>query len=560
MAIVGLCFSILALPIGSFLNPRIVKNISEALVYGAFEDFYFHAKSFVIVELCIGLAYRFGFFFIYVRMLPMVSVIIGDQLISALSNKKNSFYERNTAGQVANTIGLLYGGFCDCIQASNLLMPLFLAFFNGASLWLVHPSFAIVNQIWFFGWIIIIWLLSERTGKFARKYYSGISSILGQLVDFLNNILFVRILHSEAQERRFFMKKLDENSLNNKELNLLLFMPQLWYGFGALAVQAINLHLILKYVKSGILNPADSIIILTTNQVAFSFSWMLEDSISNLRNGVSQVSEGLKILDEDREDEDENNPDLIATKGNIEFNEVDFGYKDQLLFSNQSIYIAEKTKVALVGYSGAGKSSFVNLIMRINKPNAGTIKIDGQNIAEANGNSFYKNISLIPQNLTLFNRTILKNIAYPNEGDEQGMKERVIEAAKIAMIHDSIQEMPEGYETVVTEGGGNLSGGQKQRILIARAILQDAPIFIMDEFTSAIDIETETKIWSNLQPILAKKTCIMITHRMQLLSSIDRILFFENGVIVEDGSFDELIKLNGKFAHLWNSSRNEADC
>jgi ATP-binding cassette subfamily B protein len=214
-----------------------------------------------------------------------------------------------------------------------------------------------------------------------------------------------------------------------------------------------------------------------------------------------------------------------------------------------SVTIHPGEKVGLVGYSGAGKSTFMKLILRLMDIKSGAILIDGQNIATVTKESLRKNIVTIPQETELFHRSIMENIRFakPEATDEE-----VKAAADKAHCTEFIEQLPEGYESLVGERGVKLSGGQRQRIAIARAFLKNAPILLLDEATSALDTATERLIQKSLHEVMQHKTTIVIAHRLSTLKDMDRVLFFEKGAIVEQGSLSELLaRPDGKFAKLW---------
>jgi len=205
-------------------------------------------------------------------------------------------------------------------------------------------------------------------------------------------------------------------------------------------------------------------------------------------------------------------------------------------------------KVGLVGYTGAGKSTFINLILRFFPVQKGAIRIDGQNIANAKLESLRRHIALIPQDPVLFHRTLKENIAY---GRLEANEAEIFEAARLAHCDEFIRRLPNGYETVVGERGAKLSGGERQRIAIARAILANAPILILDEATSSLDSVTERYIQDSLSRIMEGRTTIAIAHRLSTLARMDRILVFDYGKIVEEGTHDELLRLEGRYAKMW---------
>jgi ATP-binding cassette subfamily B protein len=241
---------------------------------------------------------------------------------------------------------------------------------------------------------------------------------------------------------------------------------------------------------------------------------------------------------------------LRVSEGAIAFENVFFAYNPgQNLFRDKNILIPAGQKVGLVGFSGSGKSTFVNLILRLYDLESGAIRIDGQDIASVTQDSLREQIALIPQDPVLFHRSLRDNIAYarPDASDED-----IIAASLQAHCHEFISAAKEGYNAIVGERGVKLSGGQRQRIAIARAILKNARILIFDEATSSLDSFTESAIQHSMQDMMRGRTTIVIAHRLSTLTSMDRLLVFKDGSIVEDGTHAGLLAANGHYARLWN--------
>ncbi|UNM06048.1 MAG: ATP-binding cassette domain-containing protein [Holosporaceae bacterium] len=244
-----------------------------------------------------------------------------------------------------------------------------------------------------------------------------------------------------------------------------------------------------------------------------------------------------------------NASDIQVKKGKIEFKDVHFGYRqDSKVFKGLDITFEPGEKIGLVGQSGSGKTTLVNLILRYYDITSGSIKIDDQDIGQVTQNSLRQAISVIPQDVCLFHRTIMDNIRY---GRLDAKDDQVMIAAKKARAHDFICELTKGYKTIAEERGSNLSGGQRQRIAIARAILKNAPILILDEATSALDPVTEKEIQSVLDDLMVNKTCLVVAHRLSTLVTMDRILVFKDGKIIEEGSHKALLRKKGYYASLW---------
>lgn len=248
---------------------------------------------------------------------------------------------------------------------------------------------------------------------------------------------------------------------------------------------------------------------------------------------------------------------LKVSGGEIIFKNLCFNYENNsAIFNNLNLHVKAGEKVGIVGHSGAGKSTFISLLLKNFKITSGDIIIDNQSICDVSSDSLRAQISLIPQDIMLFHRSIGENIGYAKENATQNEIEM---SAKAANIHVFIESLPEKYDTLVGERGVKLSGGQRQRIAIARAILKNAPILILDEATSSLDSQTEYEIQKSINIMLEQNsaTVIAIAHRLSTIKHLDRIIVIDGGQIIEDGSFQDLLtKNNGKFKIMWDSKVN----
>lgn len=281
--------------------------------------------------------------------------------------------------------------------------------------------------------------------------------------------------------------------------------------------------------------------------VFFSFGIFASvEPISDSAHTLSVINDAMDQLDALKEDHfmDENGRDIALTNHDIAFSHVDFGYDERKILKDVSFTIPEKTSTAIVGPSGSGKTTICSLLARFYDVNDGSITVGGVDVRKMTCESLLSNISMVFQNVYLFHDTIRANICF---GKTDATEEEMIDAAKKACCHDFIMALPDGYDTVIGEGGGTLSGGEKQRISIARAILKNAPIIILDEATASIDPENEHLIQNAISELTKGRTIITIAHRLATIEQADQILVVDDGRIVQKGTHKELISVEGRY-------------
>ncbi|OYO76217.1 multidrug ABC transporter ATP-binding protein, partial [Lachnotalea glycerini] len=262
----------------------------------------------------------------------------------------------------------------------------------------------------------------------------------------------------------------------------------------------------------------------------------------------------------EEEEEDQNVKDAVNVaklNGNVEFENVSFGYnRDQIIINDFSAKVQEGKKIAIVGPTGAGKTTMIKLLMRFYDVNAGVIKVDGHDLRAFNRNELREMFGMVLQDTWLFNGTIMENIRY---GRLDATDEEVIEAAKAAHAHHFIMTQPDGYQMTLNEETSNISQGQKQLLTIARAILADPKILILDEATSSVDTRTEIQIQKAMDHLMSGRTSFVIAHRLSTIKNADLILVMKDGDIIEQGNHDELLAANGFYSNLYNSQFERAE-
>ncbi len=374
----------------------------------------------------------------------------------------------------------------------------------------------------------------------------------GALADAVTCNVVVKSFGSEAREdaalydvtgrwriraRRSWMRSMDAGAMQSVMILTLL---------GGL------LLIVLSMVPSGEMGAADIIFVLTAYFVVNGYLRNIGWQVRNLQKSVNELDDLVQFSKLEPQVADvEGAKDFVPGAGSIIVRDVKFKYDNQpdALYEDLDVNITPGEKIALVGESGSGKSTFVKLIQRLYDVDEGEVIIDGQDISVVTQESLRKEISLVPQEPILFHRTLYENICY---GKPEATEEEVIEAAKRAHAHDFISQLTDGYQTLVGERGIKLSGGERQRVAIARAILADAPILILDEATSSLDSITEHLIQEGIANLIEGRTAILIAHRLSTIRQVGRILVFDRGRIVEEGTHRELMaKTDGTYRGLY---------
>lgn len=414
------------------------------------------------------------------------------------------------------------------------------------------PLFALGLLIFIVLYVLCAAVTFKKISHLSREWAEADNKQTGQLADSISNILSVKSYGREAHERHRYANF--TRATMNAGFAQMRGQMKRDMGFNIVNTGIIAIITLFLIIGQPVFGLAISTLILIVN---YSMQIMGELwNVNNIFKGINRVFgdayEMTEILDmEDAVVDLPGAKPLEVKRGAISYENVEFKHHDakESIFTDFNLDIKPGERIGLVGISGSGKTTLTKLLLRFADVDNGQITIDGQNIKNVQQVSLRESIAYVPQETSLFHRSIAENIAYAKPDATQKEIER---AAKLANAHDFIKDLPDGYETLVGERGIKLSGGQRQRIAIARAILKDAPILVLDEATSALDSESEALIQDALVKLMKGRTSIVVAHRLSTIASLDRIIVLDNGKIVEQGTHAQLLKNGGEYNKLWS--------
>lgn len=522
----------------------------------ASRDMWFAGLVYIFITLGTALVMRI-YDWAMIKMIPEMKIQIVNEIFAHLEQHSFSYFQHNFAGTLASKINDIAKG------ASTIVFFLIDQFFTrilsfvigSLTMFLVNPKFSWILIIWSTIFVSLSVVLSKISQKYSEDYSHSRSMVTGKIVDSISNILNVKLFAREKYEKNRLQYQLDDLAFKDRRLQWFLMKVKSFYALSITVLIAAMIWVLITERLKGQVTIGDAALILTLTSALVRDIYQIASQLVVFSEEVGNCKQALSIISPQHEIANiENHPPLKVTRGRIVYQNVNFKYpKGKDLFVEKSVTIDAASKIGLVGCSGGGKTTFVNLLVRLFPLDSGIITIDGQNIHKVCLESLREQIAFIPQEPLLFHRSLMDNIRY---GCLTASDKEVIACAKKAHCHDFIMNLPAGYESLVGERGIKLSGGQRQRIIIARAMLKNASIVIIDEATSSLDSVTESYIHDSLRALTKDKTTIMIAHRLSTLLHMDRILVFNDGKIIEDGSHAQLIKLNGYYSSLWNMQVN----
>ncbi len=391
-------------------------------------------------------------------------------------------------------------------------------------------------------------LLQKKAKEIAPTKDAADRKLVEKVLEYIQGIAEVKSYNLTGEKSKALNRAVDENTAANIKLEITFVPIMFLQSLTAKLIGVVIAGVSVAFYLNGTMELLNAVVMVIAAFILFGALDSAGSYSALLRNVDLNVSKAQSVLDMPTMDID--GRDITPTNYDIDVENVEFSYDKRKIIDGVSVHIPQKTTTAIVGPSGGGKTTLCHLIARFWDVDRGCVRLGGMNVKDYSMDSLMKNFSFVFQSVYLFQDTIANNIRF---GQPDAPMEKVIEAAKKACCHDFIMALPDGYETIIGEGGANLSGGEKQRISIARAIMKDAPIIILDEATANVDPESEQELTTAIEALTKEKTIMMIAHRLKTVRHADNILVIDGGKIVQSGTHDELMHQGGIYRRFVES-------
>lgn len=478
---------------------------------------------------------------------------LSNLAFNAVINQSMTFHSDHFSGSLTSQANKFPSAFISLkSQFVWDIYPLILiVLYSVVAVWIVCPPFGAIMLLYVIAYSTVAAITFYKTRHIDAGLAEAENKQTGQLADAVTNVISVKSYAREKFEKSRFRRSTGAT----KKATFAVAKVSMWRNFllnsiGAVTYIAILILIVLSPTLFGV-DVANMVFLFTISSALMSNIWRLNYILRATNRALGNAKEMVEILDLPYIIDDKTDRPLHVTNAVVDFNHITFRHHEQKsdLFSDFTLNISPGQSVGLVGVSGSGKTTLTKLLLRFADVSAGSIMIDGQDIRDVTQASLRSAVSYVPQESSLFHRSVAENIAY---GRPEASQAEIEQAAKLAYAHEFIKDLPDGYQTLVGERGVKLSGGQRQRIAIARAILKNAPILVLDEATSALDSESEAAIQQALKNLLVGRTSIVVAHRLSTVAGLDHIVVLKDGKIVEQGTHTELLNRHGAYEKLWS--------
>lgn len=471
-----------------------------------------------------------------------------DRRISIADRLKSvpmGFFNENSLGQVSGVCTTVVGGIEGMVPMVlvNILGGLITSAVFAALILIFDWRIGLISLAGILLYLCVVSAMEKKSAAIADDTQKSQTALIEAVLETIQGMSVIKSFNLTGKGDKKLQNALEYNRRSNLEVEQV-FTPYTALQEAVLQIASVGMMLAAVLLRiNGTMSIANALMVLVMSFLVFNQIKAFGMGVSMLRLTAAAIDRTVETEDMPRMDE--NGKALSPEKHDIVFDHVDFSYEEKPILRDISVTLPDKTTTAVIGPSGSGKTTFCNLIARFWDTDSGSVKIGGYDVRDYTLESLMNQISVVFQNVYLFADTIENNIKF---GSPDATHEQVVAAARAACCDDFIESLPDGYQTVIGEGGASLSGGEKQRISIARAMLKNAPIVILDEATANVDPENEDRLQKAIEALTRDKTIIMIAHRLKTVRHADQILVIDHGRIVQQGRHEELIAQPGIYA------------
>lgn len=544
--------AVAATVIGAFVGPFIISQIINSIQQGSISLTSASGliAAFIATQVANIVLWRLNIYLLW-NLDTLAQKDIFETCFKQIIKHGLDFHADNFGGSLVSQTNKLVGAFERLIDGITFnLIPLAISLISAtAILGFLFWPYAIVLAIVSVIFITAVWFGSRTMTPKTTAEAKASSKISGHLSDVVSNIMAIKSYAAESSERQTATEVVD--TWVDRQFAIRNQFLKLSFGYSSIAGLLRIAALIAAILASqhSLIPIGTVFLIMSYTMTVVDNLWQTNRIMRDYNHIIGQSTEMVRILHLPISITDRSKKRLKVKKGEIRFDQVDFSHQaDEQLFKDFDLTIKAGQKIGLVGKSGSGKTSLTKLLLRFHDLPSGSISIDNQDISQVAQASLHQAIAYVPQEPLLFHRSLRDNISY---GNPKASFKAIKQAAKQASADEFIDNLPDGYDTMVGERGVKLSGGQRQRIIIARAILKNAPILVLDEATSALDSDSEAKIQAAMDELMKGRTSIVIAHRLSTIAKLDRILVLDQGKIIEDGTHRQLLAKKGEYAKLW---------